>query len=64
MDWAARDLATAFINKRFTEHSEFMFKGPLDTKSEEVNYLMLWIGEKAEKFSRDVSDADKKKLQT
>lgn len=66
MDWAARDLATAF--KRFKEHSEFMFGGPLDKKSEEVkcNYLMLWIGEKGrEIFSTwDVSDADKKKLKT
>lgn len=66
MDWQARDLATAF--KRFKEHSEFMFGGPLEKKSEEVkcNYLMLWAGEKGrEIFSTwDVSADAKKKIQT
>ena len=33
--------------KRFQDHAEFMFKGPLANKEEEAqcNYLMLWIGE-------------------
>ena len=46
MDWESKDLNAAF--KRFKEHAEFMFKGPLSSKTEEVkcNYLMLWVGDK------------------
>lgn len=46
MEWESKDLHTAF--KRFREHAEFMFKGPLSTKTEAVqcNYLMLWVGDK------------------
>ena len=66
MDWDSRDLACAF--KRFKEHTEFMFGGPLEKKSEEAkcNYFMLWIGEKGrEIFSTwDVSVEDRKRLQT
>ena len=46
MDWDAKDLPLAF--KSFKEHCNFMFGGPLKSKSEEekCNYVMLWSGEK------------------
>ena len=46
MDLESKDLNTSF--RRFKEHAEFIFKGPLSGKSEEVrcNYLMLWVGDK------------------
>ena len=46
MDWDAKDLPLAF--KSFKEHCNFMFGGPLKSKSEEekCNYVMLWAGEK------------------
>ena len=46
MDWDAKDLPLAF--KSFKEHFNFMFGGPLKSKSEEekCNYVMLWAGEK------------------
>ena len=45
MDWDAKDLPLAF--KSFKEHCNFMFGGPLKSKSEEekCNYVMLWAGE-------------------
>ena len=45
MDWESKDLPNAF--KSFKSHAEFMFGGPLQTKTEEVkcNYLMIWAGE-------------------
>ena len=66
MDWDAIDLASAF--KRFKEHANFMFGGPLEKKPEaaKCNYLMLWTGDKGrEIFSTwNVTEADKKKLDT
>ncbi|XP_053391905.1 uncharacterized protein LOC123552774 [Mercenaria mercenaria] len=46
INWDSRDLKTEF--KKFKTHCNFMFGGPLNSKSEEqkVNYLMLWVGEK------------------
>ena len=66
MDWESQDLPSAF--KRFKEHANFMFGGPLSKKSEEAhcNYLMLWIGEKGRQiFSTwNFSDEEKKQLQS
>lgn len=66
MNWESRDLSNAF--KKFKEHCEFMFKGPLATKTEEIkcNYLMIWAGEKGRQiFSTwTMSDDDKKKLKS
>lgn len=62
MDWDSKDLYSAF--KRFREHADFMFKGPLVMKQEEVqcNYLMLWIGEKGRQiFSTWTLNAEEKK---
>ena len=46
MNWLAADLHKEW--KRFKQHSEFTFKGPLASKSEveKVNYLMTYIGDK------------------
>ena len=66
MDWESKDLNAAF--RRFREHAEFMFKGPLSGKTEEVrcNYLMLWVGDKGRHiYSTWKLDAgDEKKLKT
>ena len=46
MDWVSKDLSASF--RTFKKHAEFMFKGPLSGKTEDVrcNYLMLWVGDK------------------
>lgn len=46
MNWAAQDLLKEW--RRFKQHCEFTFKGPLAGKSEveKVNYLMTYIGDK------------------
>ena len=46
LDWESQDLPRAW--KTFQTHVEFMFKGPLKSKSEEekCNYLMIWVGNK------------------
>ena len=66
LDWNSKELFTSF--KKFKEHSEFMFKGPLASKTEEVhcNYLMIWAGEKGRQIhlTWTLSDEEKKKLKT
>lgn len=46
MNWNASDLDREW--KRFKQHCQFTFKGPLSNKSEveKVNYLMTYIGDK------------------
>ena len=46
MNWSAQDLLKEW--RRFKQHCEFTFKGPLAGKSEveKVNYLMTYIGDK------------------
>ena len=46
MNWQAQDLHKEW--RRFKQHCEFTFKGPLAGKSEieKVNYLMTYIGDK------------------
>jgi hypothetical protein len=63
MDWETRDLPNAF--KKFKEHCDFMFGGPLEKKTEEArcNYLMLWVVEKGRQlFSTWTVTADQRKL--
>jgi len=53
--------------KRFRQHVELMFSGPLVTKKEEEkwSYLLIWCGEKGNANIRsDVTDEDRKKLKT
>jgi len=55
--------------KRFGQHVELMFSGPLATKKEEEkwSYLLIWCGEKDNDIANirsDVTDEDRKKLKT
>ena len=65
LDWESQDLPRAW--KTFQTHVEFMFKGPLKSKSEEekCNYLMIWVGNKGrEVYSTwNLSADDKKDLE-
>ena len=64
MEWSAHDLPTAF--KQFKDHTDFMFGGPLASKTEAVkcNYLMLWVGDKGRQIysTWDLSEDDRKIL--
>ena len=67
MDWDAENLPERW--KRFRQHVELMFSGPLAAKKEEekCSYLLIWCGEKGRDIANtwsDVSDDDKKKLKT
>ena len=46
LNWEAGDLRKAW--RTFQTHVEFMFNGPLKSKSEEekCNYLMILVGDK------------------
>lgn len=46
MDWDSPNLPEAW--RRFQQHAELMFAGPLCDKNEKekCSYLLLWIGEK------------------
>ena len=62
MDVDSKDLNNAF--KRFKERVEFMFKGPLAAKGEEIqrNYFMIWVGEKGcQIYSTRTFTADEQK---
>lgn len=63
MDWDSTILADAW--RRFKQHAELMFTGPLKEKTEQekCSFILLWIGDKG----RDVSNtwtltADEAKL--
>ena len=45
MDWESNNLVASW--KKFKQHCELIFAGPLKQKSEEVKvtYLLLWIGD-------------------
>lgn len=66
MDWESSNLPDAW--RRFKQHIDLMFTGPLNKKSEEekCSFLLLWIGHKG----RDISNAwiltedDAKQLKT
>ena len=66
MDWSSRDLPNEW--KSFRRHVEFMFGGPLSSKTEEqkCNYLMIWVGEKGRDIYQtwNLSTDEGKKLKT
>ena len=68
MDWDSGNIPEAW--KKFKQHLELMFKGPLKSKSEpeKCAYLLLWIGEKGRDvynaWESTVSEEEKKKLAT
>ncbi|XP_048582323.1 uncharacterized protein LOC116604046 [Nematostella vectensis] len=66
MDWTSKDLPMVWTS--FKRHSQFMFGGPLQSKSEEqkCNYLMIWVGEKGRDIFQTwtLEEGDEKKLNT
>ena len=65
MDWETENLPERW--KRFRQHVELMFSGPLIAKKEEekCSYWLIWCGEKGRDIANtwsDVTDEDKKKL--
>ena len=64
MDWESSNLPEAW--KKFQQHVELVFNGPLKAKTEEVKctYLLLWVGEKGRDIYNTwvLDDDDKKKL--
>ena len=68
MDWESGNIPEAW--KKFKQHLQLMFKGPLKEKSEEEKwaYLLLWVGENGRDvynaWESTVSADEKKKLAT
>ena len=67
MNWDSSNLPDA--SKKFRQHAELMFSGPLNGKSEEEkrSYLLIWVGEKGRDIYNtwtDVTDENRKKLKT
>ena len=68
MDWESGNIPEAW--KKFKQHLELMFKGPLKSKSEaeKCAYLLIWIGDKGRDvyntWEGTVSEDEKKKLAT
>ena len=65
MDWEAENLPERW--KRFRQHVELMFSGPLSSKKEEekCSYLLIWCGKKGRDIINKwsgISEEDKKKL--
>ena len=55
--------------RRFKQHVELMFTGPLKSRSEQekCSYLLIWVGQKGRDIYNtwsDISDDDRKKLET
>lgn len=66
MDWESANLPEAW--RRFKQHAELIFSGPLREKREQdkCSYLLLWIGEKGRDIFNTwtLTDEDATKLQT
>ena len=66
MDWDSTNLPEAW--KKFQQHVDLIFTGPLADKEESIlcKYLLLWIGDKGRDVFNtwEISAEDAKKLQT
>lgn len=66
MDWNSADLPSAW--RAFKQHTEFMFSGPLNKKTEEekCSYLMIWVGDAGRDIYNtwSLTGEEKKKLET
>ena len=64
MNWESANLPEAW--RKFTEHCDLIFKGPLKEKEESVHisYMLLWIGEKGRELhgTLNLSTSERKKL--
>ena len=67
MEWSGENLRENW--RRFKQHAELMFTGPLKgrTEAEKCSYLLIWSGQKGRDIFntwRDISEENKVKLQT
>ena len=66
MDRSSVNLKSAW--KRFRQHCELMFSGPLEGKSQAVqcSYLLIWVGDKGRDFFNTwtLTDAETNRVQT
>ncbi len=63
MNWEATNLPEAW--RKFQQHAELMFSGPLKKKGEDekFSYLLLWVGEKGRDiFNTWTLSADEAKI--
>ena len=66
INWESNSLVETW--KRFKQHAELMFSGPLKDKSEaeKCSYLLIWVGEKGRNIFNTwpkLADEDRDKLQ-
>ena len=67
MNWNSENLPDAW--KRFRQHADLMFSGPLLSKSEaeKVSYLLIWVGEKGRDIHNtfsNITEQNRDKLET
>ncbi len=67
MNWEATNLPETW--KKFKQHVELMFSGPLKgkTEAEKVRFLLIWVGEKGRDISNTftgITNDNKDKLDT
>ena len=67
MNWNSENLPDAW--KRFRQHADLMFSGPLLSKSEaeKVSYLLIWVGEKGRDIHNtfsNITEQNRDKLKT
>ena len=66
LDWEAKNLPEVW--KKFRQHTELMFSGPLRRLGEKakVSFLLIWVGEKGRDIRNTwtLSDKEGKRLQT
>ena len=67
MQWIGDNLRENW--RRFKQHAELMFSGPLKSRSEaeKCSYLLIWSGQKGRDIFntwQNLTQDDKKKLQT
>ena len=54
MNWDAQNLPECW--KKFQDHVELMFTGPLASSSEivKISYLLIWVGEKGRDIRKNM----------
>ena len=64
MEWSGENLRENW--RRFKQHAELMFTGPLKTRTEaeKCSYLLIWSGQKGRDIFNTWRDISEEKLQT